>query len=80
MATFGENEQQMLQVETAESYSFRDDKKEGCLRNIEGKFEDSHTFIGIMRIDYSDINVDSRRYEEIMINGLMNMKFLKPSK
>lgn len=66
MATFGENEQQTLQVETAESYSFRDDKKEGCLRNIEGKFEDSHTFIGIMRIDYSEINVDSRRYEEMV--------------
>lgn len=39
LAGFGENEQQTLQVETAESYSFRDDKKEGCLRNIEGKFE-----------------------------------------
>ena len=54
----------VVQVETVESYSFRDDKKEGCLRTVEGKFEDSHTFIGIMRIDYSDINVDSRRYEE----------------
>lgn len=66
LAGFGENEQQTLQVETAESYSFRDDKKEGCLRNIEGKFEDSHTFIGIMRIDYSEINVDSRRYQEMV--------------
>lgn len=66
MERFGENGPQILQVETVESYSFRDDKKEGCLRTVEGKFEDSHTFIGIMRIDYSDINVDSRRYEEMV--------------
>lgn len=66
LAGFGEDETQMLQLETVEGYSFREDKKQGCLRNVEGKFEDPHTFIGIMRIDYSDINVDSRRYEEMI--------------
>lgn len=52
---------QHLQAETVERYSFREDSATG-LRMIEGKFEDEHTFIGIMRIDYSDINVDERRY------------------
>lgn len=66
LAGFGENEQQMLQVKTTESYSFRDDEIELGFRNVEGKFEDSHTFIGIMRIDYSDINVDSRRYDKVL--------------
>lgn len=66
LAGFGENEQQMLQVETTESYSFRDDEIPVRLREVEGKFEDAHTFIGIMRIDYSDINVDSRRYEKMV--------------
>ncbi len=66
LAGFGENEQQMLQVKTTESYSFRDDEIKLGFRNIEGKFEDSHTFIGIMRIDYSDINVDSRKYDKAL--------------
>lgn len=66
LAGFGENETQTLQLETVEGYSFRDDEKEGCLRDVEGKFEDPHTFIGVMRIDYSDIDVDSRRYEEMV--------------
>lgn len=66
LAGFGENEQQMLQVKTTESYSFRDDEIKLGFRNVEGKFEDSHTFIGIMRIDYSDINVDSRRYDKVL--------------
>lgn len=64
LAGFGENKQQILQVETTENYSFRDDEIMVRLRDVEGKFEDSHTFIGIMRIDYSDINVDGRKYDK----------------
>ena len=54
---------QKLQIETVERYSFRDDEITR-LRDIQGKFEDAHTFIGVMRIDYSEINVDGRRYDE----------------
>lgn len=75
LAGFGENEQQMLQVKTVESYSFRDDEIMEY-RDVEGKFEDSHTFIGIMRIDYSDINVDSRRYEKMLKEAEANNESL----
>lgn len=54
---------QELQLKTVEKYSFRDDKITNR-RDIQGKFEDAHTFIGVMRIDYSEINVDDRRYNE----------------
>lgn len=53
-----------LQIMTKETYSFRQDVLEGNLRTIEGQFQDDHTFIGIMRIDYSDINVDESRYRK----------------
>ncbi len=67
-----EDGRQTLQVFTCENYSFRPDSDPYCIdsdsgyamRTIEGKFEDAHTFIGIMRIDYSDINVDERKYEK----------------
>lgn len=51
-----------LRVETEESYSFRQDTLEAW-RDVEGTFEDANTFIGIMRIDYSDIDVDSSKYD-----------------
>lgn len=54
---------QTLQVKTVENYSFRDNEIIS-LRDVEGKMEDEHTFIGIMRIDYSDINVDDSGYVE----------------
>ncbi|WWR16400.1 hypothetical protein V1224_02790 [Lachnospiraceae bacterium JLR.KK008] len=53
-----------LQFMTSETYSFREDTLENNMRTVEGKFEDSHTFIGIMRIDYSDINADYSKYEQ----------------
>lgn len=54
---------QSLSVETAEYYSFRPDAVQSW-RQIEGKFTDAHTFDGILRIDYSDINKDDRKYQE----------------
>lgn len=51
-----------MQAETAEQYSFRSDEII-ALRTIEGTFEDAHTFNGILRIDYSEINVDDRKYQ-----------------
>ena len=53
---------QHLQAETAEQDSFRSDEII-ALRTIEGTFEDAHTFNGILRIDYSEINVDDRKYQ-----------------
>lgn len=60
MAVFADGTQS-LQVYTAETYSFRTDPIIS-LRTIEGVFENTHTFSGIMRIDYSDINVDDSKY------------------
>lgn len=54
---------QKLSLETAEQYSFRTDTVP-ALRQVEGKFTDAHTFEGILRIDYSEINVDDRKYQE----------------
>lgn len=51
-----------MRVKTEESYSFRPDTLDEW-RDVEGKFEDPNTFIGVMRIDYSDINVDSSKYD-----------------
>ena len=65
MQVFTDGTQQM-QIDTNECYSFRrqGDELVGGMRNVQGKFEDSKTFIGIMRIDYSEINIDSSKYDE----------------
>lgn len=54
---------QVMQVWTKESYSFRPDQIQSA-RSIQGKFEDAHTFLGIMRIDYSDIDINDSLYLE----------------
>lgn len=63
-ATMGETNYQLIQVNTKEQYSFRDtgDTEVSGFRNIEGRLTDAHTFMGVMRIDYDSINVDSRKY------------------
>ena len=35
-------------------------------RHIDGKFVDAHTFEGILRIDYSEINADDSRYQQML--------------
>ena len=52
---------QSLSLKTVEQYSFRSDTIQS-LRLIEGKFVDAQTFEGILRIDYSEINKDERKY------------------
>lgn len=54
-----------LVLRTAETYSFRPDTYRS-LRMAEGELTDAHTFIGIVRIDYDSINVDSRAYDELV--------------
>ena len=56
---------QTLRLKTKERYSFRtkDSEAMSCERVVEGKFEDADTFIGIMRIDYSEIDVDESGYQ-----------------
>lgn len=61
-AVMGDTEYQLIQALTKEQYSFRDGEVAGA-RNIEGRLEDAHTFAGIMRVDYDDINIDGRKYE-----------------
>lgn len=61
-AVMGDTEYQLIQAFTKEQYSFRDSEV-GGVRNIEGRLEDAHTFAGIMRVDYDDINIDVRKYE-----------------
>lgn len=61
-AVMGDTEYQLIQALTKERYSFRDGEVAGA-RNIEGRLEDAHTFAGIMRVDYDDINIDGRKYE-----------------
>lgn len=54
-----------LRFKTMEHYSFRTNDEEAYTyaeRDVEGKFEDDHTFIGIMRIDYSEIDSDDSKY------------------
>ena len=63
LAVAGETGYQWLQVSTIEKCSFRDDLT-GGYQNIEGKLEDPHTFIGVMRIDYDSINLDESVYDE----------------
>lgn len=62
-ATMGDTGYQLLQARTDEKYSFREDIV-GGIRNIEGRMEDDHTFVGVMRIDYDEIKVDGRKYEK----------------
>lgn len=64
MAVF-ENGTGTMQVETQECYSFRPDVVHSW-RAIEGKYTDAHTFEGILRIDYSDINKDGRKYVQAL--------------
>ncbi len=56
---------QQLHFKTQERYSFRKqgDASIDAQRTLEGKFEDAHTFVGIMRIDYSEIDKDESKYE-----------------
>ncbi len=56
---------QSLRVHLKEQYSFRTDTVE-MWRDIDGKFENKHTFDGILRIDYSEINVDDRKYQQAL--------------
>lgn len=57
---------QLLQLVTAETYSFRDegDQVVNGFRNLEGRMVDEHTFEGVMRIDYESIRKDLRKYNE----------------
>lgn len=59
---------QRISAETVEYYSFRSDAVYSW-RQIEGKFTDAYTFDGILRIDYSDINKDDRKYQEAVKNA-----------
>lgn len=57
---------QNLRFKTMEHYSFRTNDSEDyryAERDVEGKFEDTNTFIGIMRIDYSEIDSDESKYQ-----------------
>lgn len=61
LATMGDTDYQLLQIAAREDYSFREDRMSNVWP-VEGRQEDAHTFVGIMRIDYANISVDSRRY------------------
>lgn len=61
-ATMGDADYQLIQVNTREEYSFRDTGISG-FRDIEGRLEDAYTFVGVMRVDYDSINVDTRKYD-----------------
>lgn len=63
MAAFVESGTQWLDVRTKEDYPFRPEQIM-TRRRIEGKFEDAHTFIGVLRLDYSEISVDDSRYNK----------------
>lgn len=63
LAAYVESGTQWLDVRTKEEYSFRPEPIM-TRRKIEGKFEDAHTFIGIMRIDFSDIALDDSKYAQ----------------
>lgn len=56
---------QMLQLKTQETYSFREqgDQTVQEVRELEGFLEDAHTFAGVMRIDYESIQKDLRAYD-----------------
>lgn len=59
---------QVLRLKTREKYSFRKNDAEAIVseRTVEGKFEDANTFIGIMRIDYSEIDTDDSKYRAVL--------------
>ena len=61
-ATMGDADYQLIQVNTREEYSFRDTGISG-FRDIEGRLEDAYTFVGVMRVAYDSINVDSSKYD-----------------
>lgn len=61
-ATMGDYDYQLVQVNTQEQYSFRDTQMSG-FRAIEGRLVDPYTFVGVMRVDYDTINVDSSKYD-----------------
>lgn len=61
-ATMGGMDYQLIQVNTREEYSFRDTGISG-FRDIEGRLVDAYTFVGVMRVDYDSINVDSSKYD-----------------
>lgn len=61
LATMGDTNYQLLQISTKEDYSFRENRISNTWP-VEGRQEDLHTFVGVMRIDYENINVDDRRY------------------
>lgn len=63
LVDYVENGGQFLTLRTEESYSFRPEDSITTRRRLEGKFENAHTFIGIMRIDFSELSLDSRRYD-----------------
>ena len=63
LAVMGETGYQLMQMHVKQKYSFREDVISSAWP-VEGIQEDAHTFVGIMRIDYESIRVDSRRYEE----------------
>lgn len=61
-ATIGDWNYQLIQVSTQEEYSFRDTGI-SYSRDIEGRLEDAYTFVGVMRIDYDSIIVDTSKYD-----------------
>lgn len=64
-AVYTDDKRQNLGVETAEYYSFRQDVI-NRRRYIEGEFIDAHTFEGIMRIRYSEIDWNDRNYQQAL--------------
>ena len=62
-ATMGDGNYQLIQVSTQEEYSFRDTGI-SYSRDIEGRLEDPYTFVGVMRIDYDSIIVDTYEVPE----------------
>lgn len=63
LATMGDTNYQLMQIAAREDYSFREDRISNVWP-VEGRQEDEHTFVGIMRMDYEQIGVDNRRYNE----------------
>lgn len=63
LATMGDTNYQLMQIAAREDYSFREDRISNVWP-VEGRQEDEHTFVGIMRMDYEQIGMDKRRYNE----------------
>ncbi len=63
LAKMGETGYQLMQMHMKQKYSYREDVISSAWP-VEGVQEDAHTFVGIMRIDYEEISVDARRYDE----------------